>query len=329
MVVPATGTVDSVRAFNRFYTRVIGVLADGLNQTPYSLTEARVLYDLGLHDELDVVELRHQLDIDAGYLTRILNRLGERGLLVRRRSAADGRRQVVALTDAGRDERRLLDARSNDDVTALLNRLSDAEQRRLVHAMDTVHGLLDEAEREAAPAVQLRDAGPGDLGWVVERNGAVYAEEFGWDHSYEALVAKIVADFAHQHAPARERVWIAEADGVRVGCVFCVRGDDDATAKLRLLLVEPSARGLGVGKRLVEACVEFARSVGYQRMVLWTNSVLVAARAIYRQVGFELTDSAPHHSFGKDLVGETWTLDLTCGRSAGARSAAVVASPRR
>lgn len=312
MTAPAAGHIASVRAFNRFYTNVIGVLEEGLNHTSYSLTEARVLYELAQQDRLDVVELRRRLVIDPGYLTRILGRLADQGLLVRERSEADARRQVVALTAKGRAEHKVLDERAADDVRRLLSDLAAAEHDSLVEAMRSIRSLLGRVATGDPDRgeLRLRDLRPGDLGWVVARNGALYAEEYGWDQTYEALVASIVADFGANHDPARERGWVAELGGVPVGAVFCVRGPDEKTAKLRLLLVEPSARGHGVGTALVDACLEFARAAGYRRMVLWTNDVLTAARRIYQRAGFELVEKEQHTSFGKDLVGETWARDL-------------------
>lgn len=309
MAAPTGATVASVRAFNRFYTSVIGVLEEGVNKLPYSLTEGRVLYELGTQERLDVVDLRRRLNLDPGYLTRILGRLAEADLVTRERSRDDGRRQVVELTHAGKEQSAVLDQRSQHDIAELLDPLTRDDQRHLVASMRAIRGLMD-PDRSAPADVRLRDAEPGDLGWVVERNAVLYTEEYGWDQTYEALVARIVADFGESHDTARERLWIAEIDGRRVGCVFCVRLDDE-TAKLRLLLVEPSARCHGVGARLVEACVDFARQAGYRRMVLWTNSVLVAARHVYERVGFTLVEEERHVSFGKELVGQTWALDLT------------------
>jgi GNAT superfamily N-acetyltransferase len=222
-------------------------------------------------------------------------------------STVDARRQVVGLTDQGHQVFKTLDHRSAEDIGRLLDRLDEGRQRRLLAAMAEVRDLLDGRNRE--PALTLREPGPGDLGWVVARNGAIYAEEYGWDTTYEALVARIVADFVEHRDPGRERGWIAELDGERVGCVFCVRADD-STAKLRLLLVEPTARGNGVGGRLVDECLAFARGAGYTAMTLWTNDVLRAARRIYERAGFTLVTSEPHHSFGHDLVGETWRRTL-------------------
>ena len=313
----------AIRAFNRFYTARIGALGDGHLHTHYSLTEARVLFELAQHDVTEVVALRRQLGLDASYVSRILARFETAGLVRRERSPADARRQTVVLTDKGRSEFGLLDGRASDDVGRLLDSASESERARLVAAMETIRNVLDAAPAPspatAAPGappasrarneLTLRPLGPGDLGWIVHRNAVVYAEEYGFSPSYEALVARIVADYGDDHDPARETGWVAELDGAAVGAVLCVR-KDDVTAQLRLLLVEPSARGRGVGSRLVEECVGFAARTGYRRIVLWTNDVLTAARRVYERAGFELMESAPHHSFGRDLVGQWWGLDL-------------------
>jgi DNA-binding MarR family transcriptional regulator/GNAT superfamily N-acetyltransferase len=299
--------VAAVRAFNRFYTGVIGALDAEHLRTPYSLTEARVVFELAQRGSVELRELRDLLGLDAGYLTRITNRFAADGLVVRERSESDGRRQVISLTDAGRAVWRELDGLSTASIGALLGRLREEDQRRLVASMAVIRGLLESAPRPASYVI--RPPRPGDLGWVVARNGALYAEEYGWDTSYEALVARIVADYVDQHDAARECAWIAEVDGEPAGCVLCVK-EDDTTARLRLLLVEPSARGMGIGGRLVEECLRFARRAGYRRMVLWTNDVLTAARRIYRRAGFELIGSEKHTSFGHDLVGETWSREL-------------------
>jgi DNA-binding MarR family transcriptional regulator/GNAT superfamily N-acetyltransferase len=308
-----TARVAAVRDFNRFYTRVIGVLSEGLVRTPYSLTEARVIFELAQRDRTEVTALRRDLGLDPGYLSRMLGRFEADGLVARETSTVDARRQVVGLTDQGRSAYTTLDHRSAEDIGEMLGRLDDGQQRRLLSAMTDVRDLLDGAPRQPA-ALTLREPGPGDLGWVIARNGAIYAEEYGWDATYEALVARILADFVDHRDPKRERGWIAELDGERVGCVFCVKADptqpDDTTAKLRLLLVEPAARGNGVGGRLVEECLAFARGAGYTAMTLWTNDVLRAARRIYERAGFTLVESEPHHSFGHDLVGETWRRQL-------------------
>lgn len=300
-------TVDRVRSFNRFYTKIIGVLDEGLAGSPFSLAEARVLFELAAVGRVDIVGLRTELGLDPGYATRILDRLGAAGLVERERSEADKRRQTVTLTEAGKAAFEELHRGSVRDVSGLLAPLRGPDRDRLVDAMATVRALLEPAGEP--PRVELRGPEPGDLGWVVERNASLYAEEYGWDASYEALAARIVADFAATATPGRDRVWIATVDGQRAGSVFCVR-DDDETARLRLLLTEPWARGLGLGTRLVDACIEFARSAGYRRLVLWTNDILTAARRIYQRAGFRLVDEERHHSFGVDLVGQTWELDL-------------------
>jgi DNA-binding MarR family transcriptional regulator/GNAT superfamily N-acetyltransferase len=299
--------VAAVRAFNRFYTATIGVLREGLLSTPYSLTEARVLYELAQRDSTEVAELRRALDLDAGYLSRILAKLESAGLATRSRSAADARRQVVTLTKAGLAEFAALDAASAADVRALLGRLPEGGQRRLVAAMGSIRGVLDGPP--GPPAFVLRPPGPGDYGWVVHRHGVRYAEEQGLDGSFEALVARVVADFLERQDQRRERAWIAESAGEPVGSVFCARKDDE-TAQLRLLLVEPAARGMGLGSRLVEECLRFARRAGYRRITLWTHEQSAAARRIYARAGFAIGDREPYHRFGQDLVSEHWSRDL-------------------
>jgi DNA-binding MarR family transcriptional regulator/GNAT superfamily N-acetyltransferase len=307
----ATGTdeVHAVRAFNRFWTQQIGVLQAGLVDTPWSLTEARVLFELAQQEATDLADLRRTLQIDAGYLTRIVGRLKDAGLVTAERSTDDGRRQVIRLTEEGRAEFGTLDSRSSQTTAALLDGLPVADRRRVVAAMGTIERTLAPRSDRPPRAYLLREPGPGDLGWMVQRNAAVYADDYGWDQSYEALVARIVADFGQHRDPARERAWIAEVDGEPVGCVLCVRRDEE-TAQLRILLVDPAVRGLGIGARLVEECIRFARAARYRSMVLWTNDVLVSARRIYEAAGFELTDEEPHRSFGHDLIGQTWRLDL-------------------
>jgi DNA-binding MarR family transcriptional regulator/N-acetylglutamate synthase-like GNAT family acetyltransferase len=293
--------------FNRFYTGVIGVLRDGLLQTPYSLTEARVIFELAQRERMEVADLRRDLDLDGGYLSRILTRFEADGLIGRERSSADARRQVIRLTDRGGEVFTTLDARSAEEIAALLAGLSEEEQRQLVAAMATIRSLL---ERRPPPrSFVLRPLGPGDLGWVVHRHGVLYAQEYGWDETFEALVARIVADYVDHRNPRRENAWIAEVEGEPAGCVFCVQRDE-RTAQLRLLLVEPRARGLGIGTRLVEECLRFARRAGYEEIMLWTNDVLVDARRIYERAGFELAEEEPHHSFGHDLVGQNWRRTL-------------------
>jgi DNA-binding MarR family transcriptional regulator/GNAT superfamily N-acetyltransferase len=311
-----TGTldrdVDAVRAFNRFWTQQIGVLQAGLTGTRWSLTEARVLYELAHADgPVDLVDLRRELDLDSGYLTRIMSRLREAGVVATARSAADGRRQVVSLTDEGRTEFTRLDERSSAAAAELLTGLPASDRRRLVDALAAAHDSFAGAGAppEAPRAWVLREPRAGDMGWMVASNARVYADQYGWDVSYEALVGRIVVDFAADHDPARERAWIAELDGEPVGCVLCVRRDDE-TAQLRILLVEPRGRGLGIGARLVAECIDFARRAGYARIVLWTNDVLTSARRIYEAAGFTLVAEEAHHSFGHDLVGQNWELDL-------------------
>jgi DNA-binding MarR family transcriptional regulator/GNAT superfamily N-acetyltransferase len=298
--------VAAVRAFNRFYTTIIGVISEGLLETPYSLTEARVIFELAQHDLCEVAALRRSLDLDAGYLSRILSQFEADGLIRRERSADDGRRQVAGLTDRGRAVYRDLDARSGEQIGRILSGLPEDDQRRLVGAMDAIKGILDERPRPAMYV--LRALGPGDFGWVVQRHGALYAAEYGWDATFEALVARVVADYV-EGGGERADAWIAEVDGEPAGCVFCVP-KTDRVAQLRLLLVEPSARGMGIGGRLVEECVRFARRSGYDELVLWTNDVLADARRIYQRAGFELLEEGPHHSFGHDLVEQTWRLKL-------------------
>ena len=299
--------IAAVRAFNRLYTNVIGVLRGGYLGTPYSLTEARLLFELGQRDRTEVTALRRGLDIDAGYLSRILSRFEADQLITRAKSGADARRQVIALTPAGRELQRRLDARAAEQIGALLASLGENAQRRLVASVREITQVLTDAPPPRA--YLLRAPRPGDLGWVVQRQAAGYSAEFGWDQTYEALVARIVADYVDHRDPAREAAWIAEADGERVGSVFCVR-KSDTVAQLRLLYVDPAARGLGIGAKLVEECMRFARSAGYTEMMLWTNSVLADARRIYQRAGFELTGEEPHHSFGADLIGQNWSRAL-------------------
>jgi DNA-binding MarR family transcriptional regulator/GNAT superfamily N-acetyltransferase len=299
--------VAAVRAFNRFYTARIGALRDGLLRTPHSLTEARVLYELGQREVTEVADLRREMDIDAGFLSRLLARLQRDGLVARERSTDDARRRRIRLTEEGRAAFAELDRRSAQEIGAVLGALSEDDQRRLIAAMDVVRDVLTDSPAPAG--FVLRAPGPGDLGWIVQAHGAMYAQQYGWDETFEALVARIVADYAAAHDPRREAAWIAEVDGEPAGCVLCVRRDDD-TAQLRLLLVTPRARGRGIGGRLIEECLRFAERAGYRRITLWTNDVLHEARRLYERAGFELVESAPHHSFGHDLVEQTWARDL-------------------
>lgn len=300
--------IDAVRRFNRFFTRRIGVLRKGLLHTPYSLTEARILFEIASRDEVTASDLSRELGLDPGYLSRILAGLERRGLVEKTPSESDARRRLLSLTPEGKDAFSVLDVRSREEVGEMLGELSEEEQRRLLDAMRTIEGILDKGFKYSEPFF-LRTHDPGDMGWVVHRHGELYFREYGWDERFEALVARIVADFINNFDPAKERCWIAEMEGERVGCLFCVR-QSDAVAKLRLLLVEPRARGLGLGSRLVEECIRFARSRGYKTLTLWTNSVLDAARGIYEDKGFVLVEEEEHHSFGKDLVGQNWELAL-------------------
>jgi DNA-binding MarR family transcriptional regulator/GNAT superfamily N-acetyltransferase len=299
--------VAAVREFNRFYTNVIGLLRGKYLDTPYSLTESRLLFELGQRDVSEVTDLRRVVDIDPGYLSRILARFESDGLVARERSAADGRRQVIRLTSRGRAVVGGLDARSAEQTRAMLAGLRGDQQRHLLEAMRVITGTLTESSQPRG--YLLRAPRPGDMGWVVQRNAAVYAAEYGWDDSYEALVARIVADYVDNRDPAAEAAWIAEVDGEPAGCVFCVR-EDASTARLRLLLVEPWARGLGIGGRLVEEVLRFARQAGYTRITLWTNDVLASARRIYQRAGFTLDNESKHRSFGHDLTGQNWSRTL-------------------
>jgi DNA-binding MarR family transcriptional regulator/GNAT superfamily N-acetyltransferase len=300
--------VAAVRDFNRFYTNVLGLLREGLLDSPYSLTEARIIFELAREDRTEAGQLRRWLDIDAGYLSRILARFEADGIVSRSRSPQDARRQVIGLTSTGRAVFAKLDALSASQIRSLLAGLPAGRRAALLSAMAGIREALDSTPR--GETLVLRAPGPGDLGWVVQRNAALYAAEYGWDSSYEALVARIVADYAGRADHKREAAWIAELDGRPAGCVFCMRKSEEV-AQLRLLLVEPHARGRGIGERLVAECVSFARRTGYREIVLWTNDVLHAARRIYQRAGFELIGSEEHHSFGHDLVAQDWRLPLT------------------
>jgi DNA-binding MarR family transcriptional regulator/predicted GNAT family acetyltransferase len=298
--------IASVRRFSRFYTRVIGALREGLLQSRFSLAEARVLYELAHRNELTATELSRDLEMDAGYLSRMLLAFERDGLLARSASGTDRRQNLLSLTTAGADAFAPLDARSRAEVGTLLAGLSEPAQSDLITAMQRIEALLGSARE---PAWLLRQHRPGDIGWVIARHGALYADEYAFDHRFEALVAQVAGGFLAEHDPARERCWIAERDGVNVGSVFLVRKSDDM-AKLRLLIVEPTARGLGIGRRLVAECIAFARQTGYRGITLWTNDILLAARSIYQQAGFRLVATNPHSDFGPRCVGEDWELTL-------------------
>ena len=302
--------ISAVRRFNRFFTRQIGVLREGLLHSPYSLTEARIIYELAHRDVVTAADVCRELGLDAGYLSRTVSRLKHQGLLERLPSESDGRQRLLRLTPAGEQAFALLDQRARDEVAEMLHSLSEEEQQRLLTSMQTIESVFDKGKSfKFAEPFFLRSHESGDMGWVTHRHGVLYRQEYGWDERFEALVAQVVADFINNFNPARERCWIAEMGGEIVGSVFVVQGSE-TVAKLRLLLVEPKARGLGLGSRLVAECLRFARRHGYQTMQLWTNSVLVAARRIYERAGFKLVAQEPHHSFGHDLVGETWELVL-------------------
>lgn len=306
---PAT-RVEAVRRFSRFYTRQLGLLQEGLLESPFSLTEARVIYELAHHDQTTTTHLAEELSLDAGYLSRILSGFEARGIVAKHRSPEDQRRFLLSLTDQGQKVFAGLNAASRRQIQAMLSTLGDVEQDRLVHAMDTIEDLLG-AQPEQRVTYILRPHESGDMGWVVQRHGVIYNQEYGWDEDFEALVAEIVAGFLRDFDRKRERCWIAEREGERVGSVFLVKHPErEGVAKLRLLLVEPSSRGLGIGRRLVQECTRFARQVGYHTITLWTNSVLHAARRIYEREGYVLVHEEPHHSFGEDLLGQTWELEL-------------------
>jgi len=300
--------IAAVRAFNRFYTRKLGVLDQHLGQSPFSLSEARVLYELAQRDELAAKEIGIELGLDAGYLSRIVQSFDEKGLITRKPLPSDRRQYQLSLTAKGRQAFAKLNLGSQNEVAAMLARLSAADATRLTQAMATIEAVLEQ-RRSQPTAFMLRSHRVGDMGWVISRQAAAYAADYGWDISYEALVAEICAQFIRNYDAAREHCWIAEVGGEPVGSIFLVKANDE-TAKLRLLQVEKSARGLGVGRALVEQCLQGARERGYSRMTLWTQSILVAARSIYKAAGFELVATKPHHSFGQDLIGETWERDL-------------------
>lgn len=299
--------VNAVRRFNRFYTRKIGVLEQQLLQSPYSLTEARVLFELAHRDEPTAKEIGTELGLDRGYLSRILQVFMDKGLITRKPIPEDRRQFRLKLTAKGRLAFGRLNRSSHDDVGAMLQTLSVSGEQSLIDAMETIERLLD-GEADGSEIV-LRPHQPGDMGWVIQQHGLLYAQEYGWDISFEGLVADIAAQFLRNYDPACERCWIAEIDGRRVGSVFLVR-ESDEVAKLRLLLIDPLGRGRGLGKRLVQECITFARSCGYRKITLWTQSMLLAARGIYEDAGFVRVASKPHHSFGQDLMGETWELSL-------------------
>jgi DNA-binding MarR family transcriptional regulator/GNAT superfamily N-acetyltransferase len=300
--------IAAVRGFNRFYTRKLGVLDQQLLKSPFSLSEARVLYELANRESLAAKQIGSELGLDPGYLSRIIQSFDEKGLVTRKPLPSDRRQFRLSLTAKGRQAFAKLDRSSHDDVGAMLARLPPGAGERLVRAMTAIERLLDASRASPLPAI-LRDPRPGDIGWVVQSHGSLYASEYGFDSSFEGLVAEVAAKFLASFDASRERCWIADIDGAQVGSVFLVRHSDDV-AKLRLLLVDPAGRGQGLGRRLVAECVLFARQCGYRKITLWTQSILVAARKIYQDAGFVRVATEPHRSFGQSLVAETWELQL-------------------
>lgn len=306
-MVDSSNYISAIRAFNRFYTQKVGALDESLLDSRFSLTEARVLYEIANRERPAAADLARDLSLDPGYLSRIVRGFEERRLIRREASAADGRQSLLVLTDTGKSVFAPLDRRSREAVAAWLSDLTPDRQASLVKAMRTIESLFGR-HRTTSPII-LRSHQTGDLGWIAHRQGLLYADEYGWDETYEALVAEILAKFVREFDPASERSWIAERDGEIVGSAFLVRVADEE-AKLRLLYVEPSARGEGLGRRLVDECIRFARAKDYRTLSLWTNHVLTSARRIYEAAGFRLVTEEPHRSFGKDLVGQTWKLAL-------------------
>jgi DNA-binding MarR family transcriptional regulator/GNAT superfamily N-acetyltransferase len=311
--------IDQVRAFNRDYTRQLGVLARGFLDSPYSLTQVRVLYEIAHRPGVSAVELAGELGVDRGYLSRILKGFEARRLLQRSAASDDARRQHLKLTAAGQGVFRPLERRSQEEVRRLLAGLDAPGREDVLGAMRTLQQVLGSKGEPPAGEITLRSHRPGDMGWVIERHGALYAQEFGWNEAFEALVARVAADFIDKLDAARERCWIAERDGRRLGCIFLVAGEG-RTAKLRLLLVEPAARGTGLGTRLIAECVQFAQARGYGRILLWTHQNLRAARRLYERAGFARTHEEPSHNFGAALISETWELRLDGGNAATRRS---------
>lgn len=300
--------VEAIRRFNRFYTQKIGVVQEQYLASELSLAEARILYELAHREQPTAAELSHDLGLDAGYLSRTLRDFARRGLIRRQPSTTDRRRSLLRLTKKGQRTFAPLERRAAAEISKMLSAVPKPEQKRLLTAIHTIEDLLGE-EKPGRKEYFLREHRAGDIGWVIHRHAVLYAEEYGWGEQFEALVAKIAGEFLERHDPCCERCWIGETSGEFAGSVFLVR-KDETVARLRLLLVEPSARGLGIGGRLVDECVQFARQAGYRKITLWTQSVLSAARRIYARAGFRLVEETAHHSFGHDLVGETWELDL-------------------
>jgi DNA-binding MarR family transcriptional regulator/N-acetylglutamate synthase-like GNAT family acetyltransferase len=308
LTIATISSVSAIRHFNRFYTQKIGVVEEKVYDRPWSLTEARVLYELASRAGVTAAQLATDLGLDPGYLSRVLSRFETRKLLRRATRSDDRRKSVLTLTEKGKQEFARIDKRSSDQIAEMIEELSPAHQQQIVTSMQTIESLLEPSS--GGEAYILRPPNPGDYGWVIQRHGAIYAAEFGWSEEFEALVAEIMVHFIRRFDPRRERAWIAERDGQNAGCVFLVK-KSERVAQLRCLLVEPTARGLGIGARLVEECIRFAEQHGYKKMILWTNDILHAARHIYEQCGFKLVEEKKHRSFGHDLVGQTWELHLT------------------
>lgn len=312
MIGRAHDRIEAVRSFNRFYTRRIGVLQEGVLRSPYSLAEARVLYELGRGRGVVATPLSRELDIDLGYLSRILRGFEKTRLIRKTPSSNDSRQHILTLTRAGRAAFRRIDNSSREEIGKMLAAISPREQKTLLDAMKLIERDLSDDGKTKSPRIRLRSPHAGDMGWVVELHGELYAREYGWDGRFEGLVAQIVGEFQRKLDSKHERCWIAELNGRRVGSVFLVR-KSQRVAKLRLLLVEPDARGHGIGTRLVNACLAFAQSAGYRKVFLWTNDVLHSARRIYERAGFRLVDEERHEQFGKGLLGQTWAINLPRG----------------
>jgi DNA-binding MarR family transcriptional regulator/GNAT superfamily N-acetyltransferase len=303
--------IEAIRRFNRFYTQRIGVLEEGLLDSPFTLAQARVLFELGTRKTATAGDLVDILGLDPGYLSRIVQAFGDSHLIAREQSKEDGRRTELSLTAKGRKAFGALDRRSRNAIAEMISPLSLTRRKRLLGAMQTLEETLSKSDATREVHIAIRPYRIGDVGWAIERHGRLYAQEFGWNQEFEALVATLFARFATAHDPVSEQFWVAEVDGERVGCVFVVRNEEDPlAAQLRCLLVDPAGRGLGLGRRLVDECIDFAKSAEYERIILWTNDVLVAARRIYEGAGFSLVEESPHHSFGHDLVGQIWARTL-------------------
>lgn len=303
-------TIDEIRSFNRFYTRRIGLLEEGLSSSPFSLVEARVLYELARDERGTAADLCRALDMDKAHLSRVLSRLRGRGLISAEPSPRHAKHRLLSLTKTGRAAFAALERGTRDQMRALLSPLDPAASEQLSGAMGAIRSILDRPAAQPDRSFTLRAPRVGDLGWVIHRQAALYAEEYGWDWTFEGLVAEIVGRFVAEFDGAKEQAWIAERHGAIVGSIFLVRSEEENVGKLRLLYVEPSARGLGIGAALTKACIERAKACGYRKLVLWTNDVLIAARRIYQAAGFKLVAEEKHHSFGRDLVGQNWALDL-------------------